>query len=233
MTSLTRALRPAVFPAAVAIAASAVALTAGCQSSSSSSSAAAPASTTSVATVPTTAAPSAASVGGVSATVSAGAAASVSPASSYPTVAGGVVVNPGGPMKPAGSAVYLAEGGDVRGTAVHEPSCAAGCPLSGDGTTQLSAMTWSTWTGIEAVGSGTEKIDGCAPNCATGKLYAVKVTVTFTKPVHVCAAGVSHWYWTQASFTWPDGLPAALRGANAPTNPFTYSEIASQSTSCG
>ena len=232
MTSLTRALHPVVFPAAVAIAASAVALTAACQSSSPSSSA--PASTTSAAAA--TAAPSAAStasVGGVSATVSAGAAAPVSPASSYATVAGGAVVNPGGPMKPAGSAVYLAEGGDVGGTAVHEPSCAAGCPLSGDGTTQLSAMTWSTWTGTEAVGSGTEKIDGCTPNCATGKLYAVKVTVTFTKPVHVCAAGVSRWYWTQASFTWPNSLPAALKGASAPTNPFTYSEIASQSTSCG
>ena len=229
MTSLTRTLRPAVFPAAVVIAASAVALTAGCQSSSSSSSAAAPAVTTSAATASASAAPS----GSISATVSAGAAAPVSPASSYATVAGGAVVNPGGPMKPAGSAVYLAEGGDVRGTAVHEPSCAAGCPLSGDGTTQLSAMTWSTWTGTEAVGSGTEKIDGCTPNCATGKLYAVKVTVTFTKPVHVCAAGVIHWYWTRASFAWPNGLPAALKGENAPTNPFTYSEIASQSTSCG
>jgi hypothetical protein len=229
MTSLMRALRPAVFPAAVAIAASAVALTAGCQSSSSSSSAAAagPASTTSASIAP-------ASSGSSSATVSADAVTPVSPDSSSPAVTGGAVVNPGGPMKPAGPAVYLAEGGDVRGTAVHEPSCAAaGCPLSGDGTTQLSAMTWSTWTGTEAVGSGTEEIDGCTPNCATGKLYAVKVTVTFTKPVHVCAAGVSHWYWSQASFTWPNGLPAALKGANAPTNPFTYSEIASQSTSCG
>jgi hypothetical protein len=226
MTSLTRTLRAAVFPAAVALAASAVALTAGCQSSSSSSSAAGSASTSPVAA---SIAPS-----GVSATVSAAAVAPVAADGSSPAVTGGAVVNPGGPMQPAGSSIYLAEGGDVRGTAVHEPSCAAaGCPLSGDGTTQLSAMTWSTWTGTEATGSGTETIDGCTPNCATGKLYAVKVTVTFTKPVHVCAAGVSHWYWSQASFTWPNGLPAVLKGANAPTNPFTYSQIASQSTSCG
>jgi hypothetical protein len=142
------------------------------------------------------------------------------------------VVNPGGPMKPAGAAVYFAEGGDVRGTALHEPSCATICSLSGDSTTLLSNMTWPTWTGAEAVGTGTEKIDGCTPNCAAGKLYAVKVTVTFTKPVHVCASGVSHWYWTQAAFVWPDGLPAALKGAGAPTNPFTYSDIASQSKSC-
>jgi hypothetical protein len=227
MTSLTGTLRPAVFPAAMAIAASAVVLTAGCQSSSSSSSAAA--SSTAVASSSASVAPS----GSVSATVSAAAVVPVSPDSSSPGVAGGSVVNPGGPMKPAGSAVYLAEGGDVRGAAVHEPSCAAGCPLSGDSTTELSAMTWSAWTGTEAVGSGTEQLDGCTPNCATGKLYAVKVTVTFTKPVHVCAAGVSRWYWTQASFTWPNGLPAALKGENAPANPFTYSGIASQSTSCG
>lgn len=158
---------------------------------------------------------------------------SSSSSAAVPAATRGAVVNPGGPMQPAGSAVYLSEGGDVRGAAVHEPGCAAGCPLSGDGTAELSAMTWSTWTGTEAVGSGTEKLDGCTPDCASGKLYAVKVTVTFTKPVHVCAAGVSHWYWTQASFAWPDGLPAALKGANAPANPFIFSDIASQSTSCG
>jgi hypothetical protein len=232
MTSLTGTLRPAVFPA-LAIAVSAVALTAGCQSSSSRSSAAATDVSTSVAAESAAASASVAPSGSMSATVSAGAVMPGSPDSSSPGVTGGAVVNPGGPMKPAGSAVYLAEGGDVRGTAVHEPSCAAGCPLSGDGTIQLTSMTWSTWTGTEAVGRGTEKIDDCTPDCATGKLYAVKVTVTFTKPVHVCSAGASRWYWTQASFTWPNGLPAVFKGANAPMNPFTYSGIASQSTSCG
>jgi hypothetical protein len=227
MTSLTRALRPLSLPAAVAIPLLAAALTAGCQSSSSSSSAAAAAPT------PTSASSSSSSPGSISATGSAGTATPVSPDSSSPAVTGGAVVNPGGPMKPAGSAVYLAEGGDVGGTPLHEPSCATICSLSGDSTTLLSNMTWPTWTGAEAVGTGTEKIDGCTPNCAAGKLYAVKVTVTFTKPVHVCASGVSHWYWTRAAFVWPDGLPAALKGAGAPTNPYTYSDITSQSTSCG
>lgn len=56
--------------------------------------------------------------------------------------------------------------------------------------------------------------------------------MTFTKPVRACVASVGHWYWTRASFAWPDGLPAALKGANAPTNPVTHAEIASQPKSC-
>jgi hypothetical protein len=73
----------------------------------------------------------------------------------------------------AGADVYLAEGQDVRGTTAHAPGCQAGCPLSGDGTTVLWDMTWPTWAGGQAVGTGTEKIDGCDPNCAAGPEYSV------------------------------------------------------------
>jgi hypothetical protein len=193
MTLLPRALRTAALPAAVALAASAVVLTAGCQSSSSSSS--------------SSAAGSASSAAGAVASAAPGASAAL-------------------------ASVYLAEGGDVGGTALHAPRCGTDCPISGDSTTLLSDMTWPSWTGIEALGTGTEKINDCTPNCASGKLYAVKVAVALTKPVHVCADGTSRWYWTQIAFTWPDGLPAAFRGANAPSNPMVYSDIASQSTSC-
>ena len=65
----------------------------------------------------------------------------------------------------------------------------AGCPLSGDGTTVLWNMTWPTWTGGQAVGTGTEKIDGCDPNCAAGPEYSVAVTVTFSQPARDCARG--------------------------------------------
>ncbi|HEX4398651.1 MAG TPA: hypothetical protein VH136_13520 [Trebonia sp.] len=68
----------------------------------------------------------------------------------------------------SGADVYLAESQDVRGTTAHAPGCQSGCPLSGDGTTVLWDMTWPTWTGGQAVGTGTEKIDGCDPNCAAG-----------------------------------------------------------------
>lgn len=101
--------------------------------------------------------------------------------------------------------MYPAESQDVRGTTAHAPGCQAGCPLSGDGTTVLWDMTWPTWTGSEAVGTGTEKIDGCDPDCAAGPEYTVKVTVTFSQPTRDCALG--EWFWTYATFTWPVGLP--------------------------
>lgn len=128
--------------------------------------------------------------------------------------------------------VYFAEGGDMNGTAMHASACASGCPLSGDGTTSLWNMTWPTWNPVEAVGTGTEKIDGCNPSCATGKLYPVQVTVTFRNPVMVCLdRKTARYYWTRASFSWPAGLPAAFSGENAPVNPVKYANIAAESTS--
>jgi len=129
---------------------------------------------------------------------------------------------------PSGADVYLAESQDVRGTTAHAPGCQAGCPLSGDGTTVLWDMTWPTWTGGQAVGTGTEKIDGCDPNCAAGPEYSVAVTVTFSQPARDCALG--EWFWTYATFTWPNGLPSALTGASAPANPWTFTQVKAEAT---
>ena len=129
---------------------------------------------------------------------------------------------------PSGADVYLAESQDVRGTTAHAPGCQAGCPLSGDGTTVLWDMTWPTWTGGQAVGTGTEKIDGCDPNCAAGPEYSVAVTVTFSQPARDCALG--EWFWTYATFTWPNGLPSALTGASAPTNPWDFTQVKAEAT---
>jgi hypothetical protein len=130
---------------------------------------------------------------------------------------------------PSGPVVYLAEGGSVGGTPLHAPACEAGCQLSGDGTTSLWDMTWPTWNSTAAVGTGTEKLDDCTPDCASGTLHAVPVTVTLSKPVLVCVSGRGTRYWTSASFTWPKGLPAAFSGDNAPVNPFDYPGITAQS----
>jgi hypothetical protein len=139
----------------------------------------------------------------------------------------------GGTSQPASPQVFLAEGGDVRGPSVYRPACVSGCGLSGDGTTALWNMTWTSWTSTQAAGAGTEKIDDCNPNCAAGTLHAVAVRVTLGKPVLVCASGKGAWYWTQVTFSWPDGLPAVFSGDNAPTNPFDYPDItAQQATSC-
>jgi hypothetical protein len=124
--------------------------------------------------------------------------------------------------------VYLADGGSVGGTIVHASACKAGCQLSGDSTTSLWDMTWSTWNSTVAAGSGTEKLDDCTPNCAAGTLHAVPVRVTLSRAVMVCVSGTGRWFWTRVSFTWPAGLPAAFSGGNAPLNPFDYPDITAQ-----
>lgn len=111
----------------------------------------------------------------------------------------------------------------MNGPVFYKPACRAGCMLSGDSTTSLWNMTWPVWTRTGAVGTGTEQLDDCTPNCAAGTLHAVRVTVTFSKPVQAgCTAATRKLYWTRASFVWPGGLPAALSGDNAPANPFDF-----------
>jgi hypothetical protein len=171
--------------------------------------------------------------GGASSTVVGAALSSTAPSASAPAPAQAAPPSAAaaadGSTSAAAPVVYLAEGGSVGGTMVRAPACAAGCPLSGDGTTSLWDMTWPTWNSAVAVGQGTEKLDDCTPNCAAGTLHAVRVTVTLGRPVMVCVAGTGKWFWTRVSFTWPDGLPAAFSGGNAPLNPFDYQDITSQS----
>ncbi|TVZ05374.1 hypothetical protein EAS64_12485 [Trebonia kvetii] len=205
-----RALLPA-----VALAATLIVATAGCQSSSSA-----------------TAGGTTTASAGSSASPSLSISASVSQPSLVPASPSDSPVSVPTAHQPT---VYFAEGGDTNGTSMHASGCSAGCPLSGDGTTSLWNMTWPTWNPTVAIGTGTEKIDDCNPSCATGKLYPVKVTVTFRDAVLVCTSQhVARYYWTRASFAWPAGLPTALSGDNAPVNPVTYANITAESTpSCG
>ena len=203
----------------------AVALLAGCASTASSS-ASSPASA--AATTAAAAASSAASTPAASQPASTGPVQSSAPAGAGRTSPG-----QSGQSGQSGQEVFLAEGGDVRGTTVYRPACDAGCPLSGDGTTALWNMTWTAWDSTQADGAGTEKIDDCNPNCAAGTLHAVAVRVALSKPVMVCASAKGTWYWTRVIFTWPNGLPTAFSGGNAPSNPFDYQAIAAQqATSC-
>ena len=219
MNPLTRTFLPAAALAALTV------LAAGCAGAQSSAAGTA-----------TTAPPVSATASRAAASQAASSPAQPAPATSAPASAPAAPSSatavasaaPTGAAGAPGATVYLAEGGSVTGTMLHAPGCAAGCELSGDGTTALWTMTWPTWNAATAVGTGTEKIDDCTPNCAQGTLHAVPVRVVLSAPVMVCAGGRATWFWTRAAFTWPSGLPAALAGANAPTNPFTYSGIASQ-----
>lgn len=209
MNSLTRIVLPA-----AALAAGLTLLTTGCRSAGAGAAppSTAPVTSSPVALTQTTAA----ATTGATATATAG-------ASTASAVA-------------AGRTVYLAEGGSVTGTWLHAPACASDCVLSGDSTVSLSHMTWSTWNSATAVGTGTEKLDDCTPNCAQGTLHPVAVTVTLSKPVLVCVAGKGNrtgnrngtWFWTRMSFSWLAPRPKAFAGGNAPLNPFDYVGLAGQ-----
>jgi hypothetical protein len=127
---------------------------------------------------------------------------------------------------PAGTDTFLAAAQDLNGPLLHQPACGGyGCALSGDSTAYLSNMTWTTWSGTEAVGKGVYKLDDCQPNCAAGTVYAVATVVTLSQPVKVCSPSATRWVWSHASFTFPNGLPKALQGQNAPQNPWTFSPL--------
>lgn len=121
--------------------------------------------------------------------------------------------------------VYLAQGQDIRGRLLYRPTCKTGCPLSGDSTAILAKMTWRTWSSAQAVATGTYELDGCDPNCAAGPLYKVPAVVRLSHPVKVCSPAGTRWVWTRASFRFPHGLPKALRGGNAPLNPWVFSSV--------
>ena len=127
---------------------------------------------------------------------------------------------------PTGAGTFLAAAQSLNGTLLHEPACGgSSCALSGDSTAFLFQMKWTTWSGSEAVGTGTYKLDDCNPNCAAGHVYSLPAVVTLSQPVKVCSASGTRWVWTHASFTFPKGLPKALQGQNAPQNPWTFSGL--------
>jgi len=189
----------------------AVLLTA-CDSSASSAAGAGPVST-----------PSAANTSGTAAAAPADSTAAPGTPASSP---GTVTASPSAPAGQAGASIFLAAGQDLNGTLLHEPACGGfGCALSGDSTTFLANMKWTTWSGAEAVGAGTYKINDCDPDCAAGHVYPVATVVTLSRPVKVCSSSGTRWVWSHASFAFPDGLPKALQGQNAPQNPWTFSSL--------
>jgi hypothetical protein len=86
-------------------------------------------------------------------------------------------------------------------------------------------MTWTTWSATEAVGTGTYKLDDCNPNCAAATPVNVPMVMTLSQPVKVCSSSGTRWFWSRASFKFPNGLPKALQGDNAPQNPWNFSTL--------
>ena len=152
-------------------------------------------------------------------------ASSPAPASSSPATPA-PATTPSTAVRETAASTYLAQGQDINGSLLFMPACTGfGCALSGDSTSFLAKMTWSTWSATEAVGTGTYKVDGCNPDCAAGPIYPVATVVTLSNPVKVCSASGARWVWTRASFRYPDGLPKALQGSNSPKNPWVFSTV--------
>ena len=91
-------------------------------------------------------------------------------------------------------------------------------------------MSWSTWTGTEAVGSGKEDLNDCIPDCAMGSRHLVPVVLTFSRPVRDCSAqpGTTRWFWSQVSFSYPQGLPIILQGNNAVSKLLVFTLLAAE-----
>ena len=49
--------------------------------------------------------------------------------------------------------------------------------------------------------------------------------VTLSNPVKACYSLGPHRVWTKVSFTFPHGLPKALRGDSAPQNPWVFPSV--------
>ncbi len=49
---------------------------------------------------------------------------------------------------------------------------------SGDGSAYVDKITWSSWGGSRATGTGTLKLNDCNPNCAQGTYSGYPATVT-------------------------------------------------------
>ena len=215
---VARARRPRQVASWASLACVAVLLTACSSSASSAASSANSAASTSSAASSATGTTGPVSTSGTSITASA-----VPPSS---TAAAGTPTASPSVAAPTGTSTFLASAQDLNGQLLHQPVCDGfGCALSGDSTAFLFHMTWSTWSGREAVGTGTYKLDDCNPNCAGGHVYPVATVVTLSQPVKVCSSSGTRWVWTHASFTFPQGLPKALQGPDAPQNPWTFSGL--------
>lgn len=130
-------------------------------------------------------------------------------------------------VKQKPSSTFIAQGQSLRGKALYKPSCHGkfDCGLSGDSTAFLYRMHWQTWTTGKAVGTGTYLLNSCTPDCAQGRFFNVPVVVTFSHAKKACVGKSVRWYWTEASFRYPKGLPRQLQGGNAPVNPWVFSGL--------
>jgi len=57
-----------------------------------------------------------------------------------------------------------------------------GCATSNE---YLNSITWTSWAGMGATGSGTDNVNNCEPNCASGTYTRFPVMVSLTDPTNL------------------------------------------------
>jgi hypothetical protein len=74
----------------------------------------------------------------------------------------------------------------------------------GDASFSATAVTWSSWTGKSATGTGTGQLNDCHPNCASGKVKTGPLTLRASKP-QTCKNGRR--LFSKLTYTWTSGAP--------------------------
>ena len=88
---------------------------------------------------------------------------------------------------------FPADGCNLPGSAQYMQSRPKMITDSGDGSGYINKLTWSSWGGSQADGAGSQWVDDCTPDCATGHYTSSPVTLTLTgrKPYGTGVAGYS------------------------------------------
>jgi hypothetical protein len=117
------------------------------------------------------------------------------------------------PASAAGHRIYLAANGANPTSAAVEPRSA---PISRDSSFALSDLVWTSWA-ERAAGTGTATLNLCDPDCATGHLIRVPVTVSLGDPRTVCGRE----FFTSLQLTLTGSVPAGLtRSTSVPIAPY-------------
>jgi hypothetical protein len=77
-----------------------------------------------------------------------------------------------------------------------------------DGSVNVSAITWLSWTTSGATGHGNLNVNGCDPDCASGGWTTVRTEVLLSQPADT-ALGLHFTSMTVTALTGPAGTPSA------------------------
>jgi nucleoid-associated protein YgaU len=154
--------------------------------------------------------------------------AATAPATSVATASTAPASAPATPAGPGANAAPVDADGkpfvmwDCEGKPLVEPaSVVLACA---DGGNRLAAMHWTSWAPTDANGTGTEYLNDCTPNCATGKFLAYPIDISLTGSVLV---GQNEPFgYTKITLTYTGARPTThitVNGKTELTHPATWS----------